>query len=200
MPSAISTLLPYSSRSTSPGTIVPSDPTSVSSTSAAASSASSGLLSTGKSLTNTGAAGLQPVFDRLMKLLSGDPTAVGEATKPEVTSILRQYDTAKKNTAEFAPRGGGKTSALTAAGAQEASDIANTKSKAVSDASTQLGQLAATVTGQGVSASEAGTQGLMNLVQSALQGEQLSSEMWSSLGLGVGKLIASFFVPGAAKA
>jgi hypothetical protein len=182
----------------SPASLIPRDPTDVKQTSTAASSAAGSLLTTGSSLTRQGSEGLAPVFDRLTKLLSGNSSAIDSATQPEVASVLRQYDTARRNSSEFAPRGGGKTSAMVSSNAQEASDISQTKNKAVNDASTQLAQLASTLTGQGISASEGGTAGLMNLVQSALSGEQLSTEKWGMLGTGLGKLVASIFFPPAA--
>lgn len=180
----------------SAGSLIPSDPTNVKSTSTAVASSAGNLLNTGASLETQGQTGLQPVLTRLMSLLSGDPTQIDQATRPQTTAVIKQYDTAKKNSAQFAPRGGGQTSANIAAGAQEASDIGNVKSQAVTDASTQLGQIASAITGQGVQASEAGTAALGGLVQSALQGEKLSDDQWSALGGGLFSIIGDVFKAG----
>ena len=175
---------------TTAASIMPSDPTSSKSASAAESSVAGNLLQTGSGLQAQGQTAIQPVLDHLTKLLSGNPTDVNQATQPQVASVLKQYDTARRTNAEFAPRGGGTTSANNTGRAQEASDIATTKNTAINNASTTLGQLATTLTGMGIQASEAGLQGFSDLVKSALAGEAQSSSNWSAIGHGIG-MIAS---------
>lgn len=66
---------------------------------------------------------LDPVLGFYRRLL-GDRQAAMEAMAPEISTIVSQYDSARKAAAEFAPRGGGKTQALVESPFREAGDIA----------------------------------------------------------------------------
>jgi hypothetical protein len=189
MASAVSTGLPRpTSGSNSPGVLLARDPTDQSQITNSANSAAGSLINQGNALTGAGAAGLAPLMQRLMKLLSGNSNAVDEATKPQVTSVLRQYDTARRNSAQFAPRGGGSTSANLQSRTQEASDISNVKSQAVTDAGTQLQGLVTQLLGIGGQEQAAGSNDLVSLVQTALQGKAQTAAEWSAIGQGVGTI------------
>jgi hypothetical protein len=58
-------------------------------------------------------------------LLSGNRQSMLEAVAPEANTIISQYDTAKRAAAEFAPRGGGRTTTLAELPFSESGAITN---------------------------------------------------------------------------
>ncbi len=128
----------------------------------------------------------QPILDRLMKILSGDPSAVDTAVAPQVRGVIDQYDTARKNTAEFSPRGGGSNAVQAGSRVNEAADIAGVKSNAIKDAIAQLSQLGSTELSAGTTQQAEGLQGLLQTLQGALQGKAQDAQLWSDVGSAVG--------------
>lgn len=156
---------------------------------ATSSQAATSLFNTGTDLTAQGTAGIAPIMDRLLKILKGDSASLDFATQPEQTSVLRQYDTARRSSAQFGTRGGGSASANIEGRNQEASDLATTRSKAVSDASGQLSQLMTSLLQVGTSTQASGLQGLLQGVESLLQERGIdlndqaqSRSFWGSVG------------------
>jgi hypothetical protein len=166
-----------------------SDPSVAGATTGAASAS---LFGTGSSLLSGGMASLQPVIDHLMKLLSGDPGAVDQAAAPQVARVIDQYDTARKNIAEFSPRGGGTNSALAGSRVQEGRDISDVKNNAITSAISQLAQVGGTELSAGEAASSSGLQGMLQTLQAAIQSKGQNIDLLSSLGGGLGTLLAAF--------
>jgi len=171
---------------TNAGALVPSDPTNVGQGSTALATAAGNLSSTGASLVNEGQGGLSGVFTQLSQLVSGNASAVNEAIRPQATSVLKQYDTARATAARTAQRGGGQASTNEQSYLSEGQDLSNLKSTAITNARSQLGQLAAQVLGLGVQSQVAGQQGFSDLLTSALQGKQMNNSEWASIGSGIG--------------
>jgi hypothetical protein len=71
--------------------------------------------------------GLERAQNFYQKILSGDRAAVSSAAGPEISAIGRSYAGVTRGLGEFAPRGGGTTSAAAASRFAEAGDIARTK-------------------------------------------------------------------------
>ena len=177
------------------GNVDYTDPTSVA---GATGKAAGQQFQQGLNLANLGTEGLMPVFSRLMKLLSGDPGAVDEATMPQRASILHQYDTALQAAERNAPRGGGQASGAMALGAEKATQLSQVKSKAISDATGQLGQLAQGAAGIGLQAEQGATATLGGLIQQALTQQTNTREMWMSIGKVAGAAALTYFSGGAA--
>lgn len=86
---------------------------------------------------------LDPVLG-FYRMLLGDREAAMEAMGPEISTIVSQYDAARKAAAEFAPRGGGKTQVLAESPFREAGDIARLIQTARQGAVTGLERLGGT--------------------------------------------------------
>ncbi len=69
-----------------------------------------------------------PASEFLKALISGDRQALLQATQPERRRVIDQYATAKKNLAEFTPRGGGQAAAMNQLEAGKAADLAGVTS------------------------------------------------------------------------
>ncbi len=61
--------------------------------------------------------------DYFKKLLTGDRTALTETLSPEITTLHKQYETGRRTTEEFAPRGGGRTALMSELPFKEAADV-----------------------------------------------------------------------------
>lgn len=79
----------------------------------------------GKKALKHGRQDLEQVGEFFKTLLTGDKQAVTQTLSPEIEATRSQYDAAKRNLAEFAPRGGGQVSAIGNLQAGEASQIGN---------------------------------------------------------------------------
>jgi hypothetical protein len=181
-------IAPYSPSPTSGTLLGGVDFTDPSAVSAQAGSAATGLSTQGSALSSQGTLALGPVLQRLMRLLSGNPGDVGTATQPQVDQIQKAYNAARKNIANFGGRGGGTNATIAESQLNEASDIGTTRANAVNQASAQLADIGKSLLGTGAQEQETGLSGLVNLVQSALQSQTANRQMWSQIGLGVGKL------------
>ena len=175
------------------------DYTDSSSVSNATGKAASNQYGQGSGLVSMGAEGLAPVFKRLMSLVSGNPESVNQEVMPENAAILNQYDTALRAVG-MGPRGGGQASATAGLKSSEASTLATTKSKAIKDATAQLGTLASATTGQGLQAESDATHTLGTLIQSAMAGEKLTQDKWMAIGSAVGSIGLAALTGGASLA
>lgn len=154
----------------------------------------------GQTLSATGMDALSPVLGQLMKLFSGDENAIGDATRPQVKGVLDQYDAARRSIAQFAPRGGGRETALATSRFSEASDIGNIRSNAVTSATQQLSTIGASLLNAGENEQTQSLSSLMGLLQNAQQDKSNSAALWSQIGIHAGKLAAAWFTGGASVA
>lgn len=113
------------------------------------------LTKAGADLTGDGKQALLPVLQHLIALTGADPAALFQATQPERSRVMDQYDTARK-AIQFLPRGGGQASATMDAGAKEASDISTIIANARNGAFGQLGTLGSGLLTTGLNTSASG--------------------------------------------
>jgi hypothetical protein len=66
---------------------------------------------------------MQAPLNFFQQLLSGDRSTVMSALSPEISSLTASYDTGRKTSEEFAPRGGGRAAQLEELPFKEASDV-----------------------------------------------------------------------------
>jgi hypothetical protein len=153
----------------------------------------------GKKDSKSGYKSLKMVIDYLKPLVSGDRTAMTEALGPELGNIGRQFDSAKRNTAEFGPRGGGQAGELANLETQRASTIGDAYLKARPLAAGALTNIGSIMTGAGTSNFGAATgaynsQGnqYSNLAQQIAQERARRSAAWGSLFSGIGSAAGGF--------
>lgn len=126
------------------------------------------ITQSGKTQYQAGVSAAAPSLDVLSKLVKGDQADLITASQPEVNQVKSSFD-AVRNIISQQPRGGGKTSALADATSKERQEQTDILTKKRSDATGQLGSLATTLAGlgisqEGVGVSEAGLgEGLLGL-------------------------------------
>lgn len=130
-----------------------------------------GLQKQGSELSGMGSDAMAPVLDYFKKLISGDPSALLEATKPERGRVIDQYDAARNAITNFGPRGGGSTSAMATSRISEANELSDITSGARSDAATSLAQIGPILTGLGLSAEQLASADLNSLINTILTRE-----------------------------
>jgi hypothetical protein len=121
-------------------------------------------------------------------ILSGNRTTVLSAEAPEIGSILSGYDTARKASAELAPRGGGRSASLNELPYKEAGDVNKQIEKARPQAAQQLTQVAGEQAGlgtaeQGIAASD------VNSSLDFLLGKAGAQLDWANLDIAQGQQI-----------
>lgn len=168
------------------------------------SSAKSDTLSAAGSSDKTkGAAALDPSMAYLMKILSNDSNAVGEASAPANATILSQYDTARRAVADLPGRGGAKGEKIAESYFSQASDMTRTLETIRPDAAKQLSAMGLDLSKLGLSEEELSQSGLLDIIRSltsantAKRGQNLQT--YSDLGNGIGKIISSLLLGGGNK-
>jgi hypothetical protein len=123
-------------------------------------------------------------------LLSGDRAAVLQAFAPEVETLTQAYETGRRELEEFAPRGGGRTAAMTELPFRKARDIESlvhgarlTGAAGVED----IGQMLASL---GLGELGAGAQVATAARGQAFDERQLAAQQAQQAGEAVGSLIA----------
>lgn len=154
-------------------------------------------------LSGQGEETLQPVMDYFEKLLSGDPNAMMEATRPERGRVIDQYDTARRAVSTFAPRGGGATSAVAGSFLQEAQQLGDVTSTARKEAIGQASQLGATLKGLGLSAEDLASRDLNSVISAVFANKNLdltkrgqNMAMYGQLAEGMGSLLGMYLTRG----
>lgn len=161
----------------------------------------SNLLVQGAGQTGAGITAANPALQFLTNLVSGDKTALESATQPEVDQIKAQFDQIRQLIAS-GPRGGGTASAMVQAPTEEVKQIADVKASMQKGAAGELGTLATTLAGLGISMEGLGlgAESTAASTDVALRGQQTqagmaSDQMWgqivSSIGGAVGKIIGA---------
>jgi hypothetical protein len=163
------------------------------------------------SLFDTAGRGFTQAGDYWSKILGGDDKALMELMGPETDAIAKQYDTARKNIQATAPRGGGRSFALSKSRYEQAGDVGTLLTKARPMAAQQILGVASGAAGAGSAAGgigtgEAGigtsalTSGLGSLtsrrgqdVFADVQREQLRNQRERDVGGGLASLISTLF-------
>jgi len=128
----------------------------------------------------------EPALGFLKALLYGDQEAVSQAIGPARSRIISQYDAARKQIAEFAPRGGGRSELLAELPFRQAGEIGRLTQEARTEAAkelTDLGSLYAQLSGQQLGLAESATgRALMAALAKREQERTRKTEMGKSLG------------------
>jgi hypothetical protein len=146
----------------------------------------------GAKLAAEGADALQGPLKYWSDLLSGDPNASMAATAPERRRIIDQYDTARRSSAQFTPRGGGQASTQMESRAQEAGDLATVGATARENAASALGSLGLNQQQVGLTMQQQAQQQLAQVLGPLMQQQRADSD--STLGAikGLASLAALF--------
>lgn len=185
---------PTINRPVSAGALVPgvsdwTDPGSISTT---AGVTASNLSSQGSGLVGGGMATFAPVIQQLMRIIQGNQTEVDTALAPQESSIMAQYDTARRNIANFTPRGGGQTSALAGSRIAEAGKISDLRSSARTSAIGELASIGGTELSAGANLESTGLQGILATLQSAITERGQNLSFFGDLGKGIGSLLGAW--------
>lgn len=132
---------------------------------------------------------LGPASDYLKAILSGDRTAVMQATAPERRRVIDQYSAAKKAIAEFTPRGGGQAGSMNALQAQEAGDLSTIGSGARTKAIDTATGTGTQLEGLGLSAKALASGDLGQILQALTAKEGQNAQSAAAFGQGVGQLL-----------
>ena len=130
---------------------------------------------TGATQAGQGAEALGPVLHYLAAMTSGDPQALLAATMPERRRVMDQYDTARQ-ASQFAPRGGGTSSALVNLNSREASDLAMIGGKGRSDAMKASADIGTALSTSGAQAQSASASHLTQLLDPLLKQQASDQE------------------------
>ena len=141
-------------------------------------------------LAASGAADLNPVLKYFKDLVSGNPTDVLNATTPQRRRVIDQYDTARRSSAQFTPRGGGSASAQQESRAREAGDIASLTSDTQANAATALGALGENERNAGLTAEQQAQQALASALGPLMQQQQANQSGLVSTFQGLASFIA----------
>lgn len=121
---------------------------------------------------------LRPAIDYINKLVSGDAGAIAEATRPERSRVIDQYDAARRMISEFSGRGGGANAALASSRFDQANTLANITADARKSAVNTAANLGTTLEGLGLSNEQLASADLNTIINAVLnkQGLDLSRE------------------------
>lgn len=154
-----------------------------------------GLTAAGPMLSGSRAA-LGTAQNYLQSLVGGGKTAAMDAAAPEVNTILSQYDTAKKNLSQFAPRGGGTNSQLANLPFQESGAITNLLGSERSNAAQLLSSLGLGEGGLGSSLLPRDSGAGSSLLNYGLQNQEQQGQMFGQVGTSLGTLLGTLFNQG----
>ena len=160
----------------------------------------------GRKASQQGFKALQETLPYFRTLLSGDRQAMGELLAPEIGAITGQADAARRNIAEFGPRGGGTTSAINNLETGKAQAIGELYQKARPYAAQGLSQIGSTLMGAGTAnlgvasgayEGQAGAYGTQanaynNIARLVEAERQRRSAAWGSLFEGIGNIAGGF--------
>jgi hypothetical protein len=106
-------------------------------------------------------------------ILSGNPQAAMQAASPAVSSVLKQYDTARQSAAELAPRGGGQITTMTQAPYQEAGTVGGILSQAQQQAAAGMTTNAQLLGQLGTYETQLGTDAIRDTLSTILSEEEI---------------------------
>lgn len=149
-------------------------------------------MATGQRLVQQGSDNLDPVLKYFRDLFSGNPADVMAATAPQRKRVLDQYDTARKSSAEFTPRGGGQASAQMESRASEASDLAMIGAGSRAEAANTLASLGSSQQQVGLAAEQHAQAQLAQVLGPLLQQEEKSTADLIRTYAGYAALVAAF--------
>lgn len=134
--------------------------------------------------------------ENFFSALLGNREQALSAMAPEVSTIVDQYDAAKKTAAEFSPRGGGRATLNSELPFKESGKIAGLISGARGNAATQLMNAGMQKRQLGAGLTSAGLQGTLGGARLAQGQQQFGAEQWSKLGSGIGNSLSALLAKG----
>lgn len=141
------------------------------------------LQQTGAGLTQAGTADMASIMSYFRKLASGDPGAVLQATQPERSRVIDQFDAARKTIAMNTPKGGGQAGAINESRFKEAEALSNTTSTARREGAATMAGLAQHELDAGLATQSEATRQLATVLQPMLQQSQDdSASTWQTVG------------------
>lgn len=150
--------------------------------------------SQGGSTYNAGLEAFGPVLAHLTSLVNGNQGDISQAIQPEANRIKDSF-AAVRNMISQQPRGGGKTSALAESGFQEAQQIGDVAAGARQNATGQLGSIAGTLAGLGLSQEQLGAAATANAAGENLQRRNLNmtagsfANQFGQIASGIGSMV-----------
>jgi hypothetical protein len=150
----------------------------------------------GKKESKLGFKSLKQLFPYFRTLLSGDRQAMTELLAPELRQAGTAYEQGKRNIAEFGPRGGGTTSAISGLETARAGAVSDIYQKARPYAAQGLMQTGGLLTSAG--AQNLGTAtgaygaqmgGYTNLAELVEKQRQARAQAWGGIGSGIGSIL-----------
>jgi hypothetical protein len=120
----------------------------------------------------------------MQDILSGDPTRVSKALAPQISTMQKQNQQQRNQTAQFAPRSGGNAATVANLGTSGRSDIINLTGALTNSAATNLGSQGAGLLSMGMSGNEAG-------FDMATQMQAQQAAKWNEIINAIGKTIGS---------
>jgi len=164
-----------------------------------------GAQAEGAASSSAGTDAIAPVMKYLQSILGGDPQAMLAATQPERGRVIDQYDTARRNAAEFGPRGGGTTGALAKSRFDQASSLSDITSSTRRDAAATEGQLGLQLKSLGLSAEQLASTDLNSIINAILNKQYLDVQkrgqnagLLGDVGSAAGSIISAIITKGGA--
>jgi len=149
---------------------------------------------------------LDPVSQFFQQILGGDRTAISSVLGPEVEATGKQFDAVSKAISQFAPRGGGRNTALAGAEFEKAAKISDLYAKARPAAAqgleTVAGLYGSQATSEGATAMgglSTALSGLLGLRQQDIQKMLANQQFAGGIGQSLGRLLASVLNKGGDK-
>lgn len=136
---------------------------------------------------------LDPSLKFLTQILSGNKNLMAEATAPENATILSQYDTARRQIRELAPRGGNKGQAIAESYFQQAGDMTKVIENLRGNAAQTLASIGLDLSKLSDEELAMGIQQFQTLLSGAISQSNSTKELWGSIGGGVGTLLGAVF-------
>ncbi len=130
-------------------------------------------------------------------ILGGDRQEMLSLLAPEVETIVSQYDTARRNITNLAPRGGGRTTAMAESRFEEAGLIQRLLQESRRMAAGEVADIGGQLTQLGVAELGISTGAAGNLIsdllrrETARRGQNIGTA--ADIGIGIGKILVSIF-------
>lgn len=134
---------------------------------------------------------LPNVGNFLNTLVSGDTNAIMGLLQPQISSLSQQYAQAETASAEFAPRGGGRTAAVEEAPFQEANQISTLVNTERQNAVGEAGQLGLGELSGGTTAAATASSSLETAQSQANEAVQQQQQAGESIGALLSLLVAA---------
>ncbi len=122
-------------------------------------------------------------------ILGGDRQEMLSALAPEVNTIVSQYDTARRNITNLAPRGGGRSAIQAESRFEEANVIQRLLQESRRRAATEVSAIGGQLTALGAAELGAATGTTTNLINSLLAKREQDIGTSSSIGAGIGDIL-----------